>query len=101
MVSQAKFPAMRAFYGKVLKPVGYQEMIPVSDSYVGFGSDYPYLWLRSLPDGTASVPTHLAIDAPDNKSVDDFHKLGIEGGGKDNGLPGIRGEMSVKPYSFI
>lgn len=64
MVSRIKMPAMRAFYGSVLKPLGYSEMIPISDSYIGFGNDYPYLWLKALPEGAASVPTHLALDAP-------------------------------------
>lgn len=59
-------PAMRAFYGNILKPLGYKEMIFVSDSWIGFGSDYPYLWLKTVPEGIAHVPTHLAIDAPGN-----------------------------------
>lgn len=63
MVSLAKMPTMRAFYRTVLKPLGYTEMIVVSDSYVGFGSDYPYLWLRALPEGKTPVPVHVAIDA--------------------------------------
>lgn len=59
-------PAMRAFYRSILNPLGYSEMITVSESYVGFGSDYPYLWLKALPEGKESVPTHIALDAPGN-----------------------------------
>ncbi|KAF8858949.1 hypothetical protein BDZ45DRAFT_673686 [Acephala macrosclerotiorum] len=64
----------------------------------GFGSDYPYLWLKPLPAGTNPVPTHVAIDAPDNAAVDKFHELALTAGGLDNGLPGIRSEMSTQPY---
>src|SRR4051794_536751 len=42
----------------------YSEMIVVNDFYVGFGTDYPYLWLKALPQGKSSVATHLALDAP-------------------------------------
>jgi hypothetical protein len=63
-VSHVKMPAMRAFYRSVLKPLGYSELITVSENYIGFGSDYPYLWLKVLPEGKESVPTHIALDAP-------------------------------------
>ena len=76
MVSRAKMPAMRTFYKSVLAPLGYTEMIHVSDSYVGLGSDYPYLWLRTVPEGTTTVPTHIAIDAPGM-----FRRLGRDMGG--------------------
>jgi hypothetical protein len=64
MVSHVKMPAMSAFYRSVLTPLGYSEMITVSESYIGFGSDYPYFWLKALPEGKDSVPTHIALDAP-------------------------------------
>lgn len=107
-------PAMRAFYKSALKPLGYSEMIVVSESYVGFGSDYPYLWLKALPEGKASVPTHLALDTPgmwrsnesylylnncpEKEGVDQFFKLALLEGGIDNGAPSIRAAMSVQPY---
>jgi predicted lactoylglutathione lyase len=34
----------------------------------------------------------------DQKAVNEFHKLALEGGAPDNGLPGIRSEMSRQPY---
>lgn len=69
MVSHVKMPAMRSFYQSILKPLGYTEMITVSESYIGFGSDYPYFWLKSLPEGKESVPTHIALDAPGKSEV--------------------------------
>ena len=63
-VSASNFAATRAFYTRALAPLGYKEMIAVSSTYVGIGSDYPYLFLKALPEGQKSVPTHMAFDAP-------------------------------------
>jgi hypothetical protein len=56
---------MRLFYRSALQPLGYTEMIQASNNtLIGYGSDYPYLWLKALPGDKASLPTHIAIDAP-------------------------------------
>ena len=60
-------PAMRTFYKNVLMPLGYTELIHVNDNYVGYGTDYPYLWLKAIPEGKSSLPTHVAFDAPGNE----------------------------------
>ncbi|CZT08852.1 uncharacterized protein RCO7_03507 [Rhynchosporium graminicola] len=57
-------PALRAFYGTVLRPLGYTEMIVVKDGNIcGFGDDYPYLWLKALSEGKEPIPTHIAVEA--------------------------------------
>ncbi|KAF2001377.1 hypothetical protein P154DRAFT_521771 [Amniculicola lignicola CBS 123094] len=90
---------MRAFYADALKPLGYSELIPVPGGQLyGFGSDYPYLWLQALPEGQTANPIHVAIDAPNNEAVDEFHSTGLKMGGTDNGKPGIRERMSRQPY---
>ena len=56
---------MQAFYRTILRPIGYNEMIRVkNDQLVGYGSDYPYLWLKTLPKDKEPLPTHIAFDAP-------------------------------------
>ncbi|KAH7356347.1 Glyoxalase/Bleomycin resistance protein/Dihydroxybiphenyl dioxygenase [Pyrenochaeta sp. MPI-SDFR-AT-0127] len=98
-VTAQRMAAMRSFYRTVLKPVGYTEMINVADGQtIGYGSDYPYLWLRQVPEDHTPYPVHVAIDAPNDAAVDEFHSLGLSNGGKDNGAPGIRYEMSRQPY---
>ena len=72
-VTASKFPALHSFYHTILKPLGYTEMIRANDSLIGYGSDYPYLWLKALLPGQNSLPTHIAIDAPDFAAVDQFH----------------------------
>jgi hypothetical protein len=63
--SAAKFVALRSFYRTVLQPIGYNEMICVNnDALIGYGSDYPYFWLKKLPEGKDTLPTHIAFDAP-------------------------------------
>jgi hypothetical protein len=63
-VTASRFAAVRSFYLQALKPLGYRELITIDpDSYVGIGSNYPYLFLRALPKGQPNVPTHIAFDA--------------------------------------
>jgi hypothetical protein len=63
-VTASRFASTRQFYITALKPLGYREILTINpDSYVGIGSDYPYLFLRALPEGQQSLPTHIAFDA--------------------------------------
>jgi hypothetical protein len=63
--SAAKAQSLQAFYRTILKPVGYSELIRVNDgNLVGYGSDYPYLWLKTLPAEKSPLATHIAFDAP-------------------------------------
>lgn len=73
-------------------------MIAANDGLVGYGSDYPYFWLQALPVGKTPTPTHIAIDASNPPAVDEFYRVALQTGGKDNGGPGIRVEMSRQPY---
>lgn len=64
-VTAQRMPAMRSFYARVLKPLGYTEMLRGhGDTTIGYGSDYPYLWLQQVPEGRQPYPVHVAIDAP-------------------------------------
>ncbi|KAF7887915.1 uncharacterized protein EAF01_011069 [Botrytis porri] len=97
--SAAKFQALRAFCEVVLKPIGYTEMVCTNnDGLIGYGSDYPYFWLKKLAEGQAPMPTHVAFDAPSREAVDRFYEIALQNGGCDNGPPGIRKEMSRQLY---
>jgi hypothetical protein len=77
-VKPAFMPTMQAFYKTVLQPIGYTQMITTAEGrLVGYGSDYPYLWLKQVPDGHEPYPVHVALDAPNNEAVDEFHQLGL------------------------
>ncbi|KAJ5659170.1 hypothetical protein N7507_005621 [Penicillium longicatenatum] len=98
-VSRSGMEPMRHFYRSALASLGYTEIIcAYNETLIGYGSDYPYLWLKIVPEGKQFFPTHIAIDAPDNGAVDTFYNTVLRLGGKDNGGPGIRKEMSRQPY---
>lgn len=70
-ITASRFAAVRNFYIQALKPLGYRELITIdSNSYVGIGTDYPYLFLRALPADHASLPTHIAFDSPGESTSD-------------------------------
>ncbi|KAJ5375702.1 hypothetical protein N7517_007708 [Penicillium concentricum] len=97
--SAAKYTSLRSFYRAILQPIGYSEMIRVNnDALIGYGSDYPYFWLKKLPEDKDPLPTHIAFDAPSREAVDQFYQLALQNGGRDNGGPGVRKEMSRQPY---
>ncbi|KAJ5899293.1 hypothetical protein N7495_004037 [Penicillium taxi] len=96
--TSANFVALRSFYQTILQPLHYSEMLRGSDQLVGYGSDYPYFWLKQLPEGKTTMPTHIAFDAPNREAVDKFYEVGLQNGGRGNGAPGIRKEMSRQPY---
>lgn len=63
-ISLSKFRAVHAFYLAALKPLGYRELIRASDTYIGIGSDYPYLFLKGVPDDDLGrVRGHIAVQA--------------------------------------
>ncbi|MCW5558583.1 MAG: VOC family protein [Verrucomicrobiae bacterium] len=37
-------------------------------------------------------PVHLAFRSPSKAAVEDFYRIGLENGGRDNGAPGICGD---------
>ena len=77
-VKPAFMPAMRSFYKTALKPIGYTEIISAYEGKtIAYGSDYPYLFLQQVPEGHAPYPAHVALDAPTDASVDEFHALAL------------------------
>ena len=63
LISTSKFANTRAFYRTALKPLGYTELLAPHDQLVGLGSDFPYLFLKAIPDEEKGRSTHLAIQA--------------------------------------
>ena len=86
-VSVKDLAASRAFYEKVLAPLGYGVKMEFQQ-YLGFGDKKPYLWLKQAEVGT--TPQHIAFRAHSRAAVDGFHQAAIAAGAKDDGSPGIR-----------
>jgi catechol 2,3-dioxygenase-like lactoylglutathione lyase family enzyme len=81
-----------AFYEQVLAPLGLRKIIDWGER-VGFGKNYPELWLN-LREGLSPQPEttgmHIALRARDEAAVNAFHAAALAHGGKDAGAPGPR-----------
>ena len=79
-------------YKAMLAPLGHKPGA-AGDGYTGFG---PALWLHENKNGGG---THVALQAPDRRTVDLFYEAGIKAGAKDNGKPGLRTDYSPTYYA--
>lgn len=80
------FGAARDFYQAVFEALGRADC-------VGQGRDWmecDELFIDEAMQGEAVSQIHLAFQAPDRASVDQFHRAAISAGGRDNGAPGLR-----------
>jgi catechol 2,3-dioxygenase-like lactoylglutathione lyase family enzyme len=82
------------FYEKILAPLGYVRVWTDGQHAVGFGEkggpDRLVLFGKPKQAIAPGPGFHLSFVAPDRESVDSFHAIAIEAGGKDSGLPGLR-----------
>ncbi|KAH7034498.1 glyoxalase-like domain protein [Microdochium trichocladiopsis] len=98
------------FYLAALAPLSYQEMrFP---TVVGLGSSssrapIPDFWLRQYTPGPENnhtekpTPVHISFYVNEQRLVDEFHKAGIEAGGKDNGKPRERPWMKGYYAAYV
>lgn len=85
----ADLDASKRFYTAVLGALGIE-----------LGGEGPgFFWADELCVSNAESPAaigkktgraHFAFQAPDKKTVERFHRAGLEAGGKDHGAPGPR-----------
>lgn len=94
----------RAFYDRVLAPLGYSVQKEVtremtgSSAHCGYGADgRPQFWIG---DGdTREGNFHIAFAAKDRKAVDAFYAAALAAGARDNGAPGIRAHYHPNYYA--
>jgi catechol 2,3-dioxygenase-like lactoylglutathione lyase family enzyme len=77
----------KAFYGKVLAPLGYRNNMEFGES-AGFNDGKNTDFWISREDTV--VPSHLAFEAGSEAEVKAFHAAALAAGGEDNGGPGYR-----------
>jgi predicted lactoylglutathione lyase len=77
----------KAFYLKVLEPLGYRNNMEFGDSGGFNDGRNTDLWISR---SDTVVPTHLAFEAKSAAEVNAFHKAALAAGGRDNGAPGYR-----------
>jgi catechol 2,3-dioxygenase-like lactoylglutathione lyase family enzyme len=80
--------ASRRFYETVSQPLRFGRWAVGSENdWVAFGRRTESMWLTT---GEPSKNVHIAFAAGDRAEVDDFHRVAIEAGYRDNGPPGER-----------
>lgn len=91
----------KAFYSKVLAPLGYE--LKGDNTYgdvrwLGFSANGKIdTWFTNkLP---ATSPAHIAWVAKSHGAVDAFYAAAIEAGAIDNGTPGIREHYHAHYYA--
>ncbi|KAK3346454.1 Glyoxalase/bleomycin resistance protein/dioxygenase-like protein [Lasiosphaeria hispida] len=92
-----------AWYEKALAPLGYKKSQVFMDGIVNGFSDkadgsHSDFWVAAAREGVP-IPSHHAFTAKNRAEVDAFHKAGIDAGGKDNGLPGVRAHYASDYYA--
>lgn len=101
----SEYEKSKAFYTKVLAPLGYglimevpAEGNPSGAPAAGFGEGgKPDFWIGG--EGKLEKPVHVAIVAKNRAAVDSFHKAALAAGGKDNGKPGLRPQYHPNYYA--
>jgi len=81
-----------AFYDAVLLPLGLARMVE-REGTIGFGKRYPEVWLnlrKDYPSAPQNPGAHIALRAPSEEAVRDFHVKALAHGGRDEGAPGPR-----------
>jgi catechol 2,3-dioxygenase-like lactoylglutathione lyase family enzyme len=81
----ADLDTAKPFYETVLEPLGLGRLDQAS--LLGFGGDGGSLWVH---EGEPTENLHLAFPAADRATVDEFHRVAIGAGYRDNGPPGER-----------
>lgn len=90
-----------AFYDAVLSALGFRR-VWTSDAGVGYGLEAGKDKLNLFPRPDSAPPGpgfHLAFDAPDRASVDQFHVAALAGGGVCDGPPGLRPHYGATYYA--
>ena len=84
----SNYKKSKAFYIKVLAPLGYKQTMEYGEA-AGFndGKNTDF-WISTNKKGV--IKSHLAFAAKNKKEVDEFYKIALASGAKDNGGPGYR-----------
>lgn len=103
-IDVANYNKSKAFYIKVLAPLGLEVVMEVtakqsgSVGFAGMGTkDKAVFWFGEGENSAKSI--HIAFTAPDRLAVDAFYKAAMEAGGKDNGEPGLRSHYHEHYYA--
>ena len=91
----ADLEASRRFYAAALAPWASEKSRLTVPSATG----HEAARICGSARGEPGPPLHLALVASDRTLVDAFHAAGLDGGGRDNGAPGIRAQYHPEYYA--
>ena len=106
-ITVADYDASKAFYERVLAPLGYGPVMEVTPDmtgtdarHMGFGANgSPDFWIDAGPGKEATRGgLHIAFSARSRADVDAFHSAALAAGARDNGAPGIRAHYHPNYY---
>ena len=81
-----------SFYDQVLGTLGCVRIMEHPGA-IAYGKQFPEFWVQTpLDEGqaTAGNGVHIAFMADSAQAVDEFHRVALASGGRDNGAPGPR-----------
>jgi catechol 2,3-dioxygenase-like lactoylglutathione lyase family enzyme len=84
----------KAFFERVLAPLGYRVVMEFGGNFTGFGDKKPYFWITP----GEQPPQHIAFAAPSRAAVDAFYAAALGAGARDNGPPGPRPHYHANYY---
>jgi catechol 2,3-dioxygenase-like lactoylglutathione lyase family enzyme len=93
-IEVSDFERSKAFYEKVLAPLGIGLLMEPVEGAAGFGKETehglkPFFWVHARGRPAVSG-VHVAFGVSDTDQVDAFHAAALTAGGTDNGAPGPR-----------
>ena len=80
----------KEFYIKALAPLGYVNNMEYGEAAGFMEGGHTSFWIGTNPKGV--IPLHVAFEAKGKEQVDEFYKVALAAGAKDNGAPGYRTE---------
>jgi catechol 2,3-dioxygenase-like lactoylglutathione lyase family enzyme len=94
------FKESREFYSKVLGTLGLSVLME-GENWAMIGKAKCDFWFGEIVNETPN-PIHLAFVAENHQLVNEFYRLAIEMGAKDNGKPDFNPEYGENYYaSFV
>lgn len=87
-------------YTEMLAPLGHKVLMS-RPTTVGFGKDYPALWLNARPNLTivADSGHHVCLRARSTEIVDAVYQAALAHGARGDGAPGVRPEYHPTYYA--
>ncbi len=95
------FKTSRTFYDSLMSVLGYKRVLEIENIVIGYGTSLHDMFeiRQATKKAILSESVHLAFNAPNKASVNDFYRIALENGATCNGKPGLRPEYEEGYYA--